>query len=101
MPEQRCVFSPQAERDLEEIADYIAADNPSRALSFIRELSERCQNLVSFPEAAPLRPDLGANIRLVPYKRYAIFYTVQADAVRIERILGGGRNPSDIFKSNG
>ena len=34
----RLNFTPMAEQDLEAIADYIAADNPGRALSFVREL---------------------------------------------------------------
>jgi plasmid stabilization system protein ParE len=35
------VFSPLAEHDIEEIADYIALDDPRRAVSFIREIRER------------------------------------------------------------
>ena len=38
----QCVFSPLAEFDLEEIGDYIASDNPPRAVSFIREIRELC-----------------------------------------------------------
>ena len=38
----RCRFSPLAELDLEEIGDYIARDNPPRALSFIEEIRARC-----------------------------------------------------------
>ena len=34
----RVTLSPLAERDLEGIGDYIAADNPPRALSLIAEL---------------------------------------------------------------
>lgn len=34
----RLLFAPLAEQDLESIADYIAADNPRRAVSFIEEL---------------------------------------------------------------
>ncbi len=34
----RCELSPIAEFDLEEIGDYIARDNPSRAVSFVREI---------------------------------------------------------------
>jgi toxin ParE1/3/4 len=34
----RVVISPLAERDLEAIGDYIAEDNPARALSFVAEL---------------------------------------------------------------
>ena len=47
----RCSFSPMAELDLEEIADFIARDNPRRALSFIRELRERGLKITWFPEA--------------------------------------------------
>ncbi len=42
----QCVFSPLAELDLEEIGDYIARDNPSRAVSFIREIREQCAKIV-------------------------------------------------------
>lgn len=45
----RCVFSPMADLDLEEIGDYIARDNLKRALSFIEEIRARCLTL-----AAPL-----------------------------------------------
>ncbi len=36
-------FSDEAENDLEQIADYIAWDNPRRALSFVRELLSKCE----------------------------------------------------------
>ncbi len=85
----QCSFSPLAELDLEEIADYIARDKPRRALSFIGEIRERCRNIVTFPEAAPLREEFGVGIRIVPFGRYLIFYTAHPDTVRIERILSG------------
>ena len=34
-------FSVRAEADLEGLADYIALDNPGRAVSFVRELRTR------------------------------------------------------------
>jgi len=43
------VFSLQAEIDLEEIADYIAADNPARAVSFIGEIREQCVRIAAAP----------------------------------------------------
>lgn len=95
---RQCVFSPLAERDLEEIADYIARDNPRRALSFVRELRERCQQIAAFPEAARLRPELTEGIRLVPHGRYAICYRAQPGVIRIERIVQGGRNLPGLFE---
>jgi toxin ParE1/3/4 len=96
----KCVFSTFAELDLEEIADYIARDNPRRALSFIGEIRERCRNIVMFPEAAPLREELGTGIRVVPLGRYLIFYTVDTNLVRIERILSSFRLLSSDYFTN-
>ena len=90
-------FSRHAESDLEEIADYIAQDNPRRALSFIGEIRERCQNIIIFPEAAPFRKEFGIGIRVIPFGRYLIFYTVHRDTVRIERILSASRSLSNDY----
>lgn len=94
----RCIFSDLAATDLEEIGDYIARENPNRAISFIREIRQRCEKIVSFPEAAELHPEYGEGIRMIPVGRYLIFYTVKPEEVRIERILSGWRNLGDIFE---
>ncbi|PZX36942.1 ParE-like toxin of type II ParDE toxin-antitoxin system [Roseinatronobacter thiooxidans] len=39
----------EAEGDLESIADYIARDNPARALSFVRELYHLCLDIADMP----------------------------------------------------
>jgi toxin ParE1/3/4 len=93
----RCEFSPLAELDLEEIGDFIARDNPSRAVSFIRELRDRCAKIEAAPLAAPLRHELGEGIRMVPFGRYLIFYGVYSESIRIERILHGARNIPELF----
>ena len=94
----QCLFSSLAERDLEEIADYIARDNPLRALSFIHELREHCRKIITFPKAASLCEELGQGIRFVPFGRYLIFYSEHPDKVRIERILSSFRLlSSDYF----
>lgn len=82
-----CVFTRLADRDLEEIADYIARDNPVRAVSFIRELRTRCDRLTDQPLAFPLRPEFGEGVHLLPYGRYLIFYTLRDDSIRIERVF--------------
>lgn len=93
----RCVFSKPAERDLEDIADYIAHDNPRRALSYIAEIQARCRNIAAFPEAAPLREEFGAGLRVIPFGRYLIFYKAEQDTVRIVRILSAFRRLSSEF----
>ena len=94
-----CGFSPSAELDLEEIGDYIARDNPRRAVSFITELKARCLLIVHAPYGSPLWEELGAGIRMAPFGRYLIFYTVHEDAdeVRVERILHAARDIDQSF----
>jgi len=87
----RCVLSRKADDDLEVIADYIACENPRRALTYIAEIRERCHTIISFPEAAPLREEFGIGVRMIPFGRYLLFYTVHPEYVRIERILAGER----------
>lgn len=93
-----CIFSSLAKSDLEEIGDYIARDNPRRAMSFVREIRGRCQKIEDFPEAAQLHPEYGPGIRMIPFGLYLIFYTAQPGVVRIERILSGWRNLPDAFE---
>ena len=93
----KCIFSVIAEIDLEEIGDYIARDNPERAVSFIMGIREQCSNMTNYPEAAPLRPELGKGIRMLPFGHYLIFYTVNPENIRVERILHGARNIPDLF----
>jgi toxin ParE1/3/4 len=52
----RLTLTPLAEQDLEAIGDYIAADNPTRAVSFIRELRAQCQRIAANPPGYRLRP---------------------------------------------
>ena len=86
------IFAPLAERDLEEIADYIAADNPERALSFVRELRERCGKLAEFSRSARPFPPLGNDAHMLPYENYIIIYRDLPSEVSVERIVHGARN---------
>ena len=85
-------FSPLAETDLVEIGVYIARDNPTRALSFIDELETQCDALGAFPGMGVARHDVAADMRMLPYGSYLIFYREQEDHVRIERILHRARD---------
>jgi toxin ParE1/3/4 len=52
------------ESDLEAIADYIAQDNPMRAVSFIREIREELRLVGQNPLLYQLRPEIGENAHL-------------------------------------
>lgn len=96
----RVVFSMLAERDLEEIADYIADDNPRRALTFVRELRAYCARVATMPAAWPLRAELGKGIRSAVHGRYVVFFREQSGHLLIVRILHGARDLSAKFGSD-
>ena len=82
-------ISPLAERDLEAIGDYIAEDNPSRAVSFIAELRIQCATIAKAPQAYRVRPELGEGIRSCAHGNYVIFFTATKARLTIVRILHG------------
>lgn len=91
-------FSGEAESDLEQIVDYIAKDNPRRALSFVQELRGKCEALAYNPLAFPLVPRYeGYGIRRRVHGNYLIFYRVDAEQVVIVHVLHGALDYAAVF----
>jgi toxin ParE1/3/4 len=92
---------PVAQAELESIGDYIAADNPRRAISFVRELRDKCLGLADMAFAFPLVPryeDRGVRHRV--YGSYQIFYRIvgePAERIDIIHILHGARDYASIL----
>ncbi|MCB2050421.1 MAG: type II toxin-antitoxin system RelE/ParE family toxin [Novosphingobium sp.] len=88
----------EAERDLEAIGDYIAQDNPARALGFLRELRAKCLKLAEMPERFPLVPRYETSgVRRCNHGNYLIFYRVEPDKVTVLHILHGARDYGAIL----
>ncbi len=85
----RIFVSPLAERDMESIGDYIAEDNPARALSFVAEIRAQCVTIGKSPKAYRARPELGDGIRSCAFGNYAIFFVADADSITVVRVLHG------------
>ena len=86
-------LSAEAEHDLETIGDYIAQDNPARAISFLRALREKCLGLSDHPERFPLVPRFeGVGVRRRGHGDYLIFCGVEVDRVVIIHILHGAQD---------
>lgn len=91
-------FTEEAEADLERIGDYIAQDNPDRAVSFVRELVACCQRLADAPRGYPLVLRYRhSGVRRRPYGRYLVFYRVGTDRVDILHILHGAQDYDAIL----
>ena len=93
----RIEFSSLVEGDLDEIVDYIAQDNPKRAVSFLQEIGAQIQAIGKNPRLYQLRLEIGEGARMAVVARYVILFRVLADAVRIERVVYGGRELVALF----
>jgi toxin ParE1/3/4 len=85
-------FSAAAQLDLLEIGDYIARDNPDRAVSFVDEIAARCRTLSEFPRKGRLHRSLRREARILAYRGYLIVYREHEDRVTIERVWHGARD---------
>jgi toxin ParE1/3/4 len=89
----RVVFSAQAQAGIRDIALFIARDNKLRALSFVRELRKKAEQIGDMPQAFPLVPRYEQHgIRRRTYRDYLIFYRIEGDQVFIVHIMHGARD---------
>lgn len=88
----------EATADIEAIGDYIARDNPVRALSFVRELRDRCLSLGDAPEAFPLIPRYESHgVRRRIHGNYLILYRAEAERVVVLHVLHGAMDYAAII----
>ena len=98
----RVVLTRSAISDLEQIADYIARDNPTRAASFVRELRTAALARADTPRAFPVVPRYESrHIRRRPFGNYLIFYRVGTDHLVILRVLPGARDYEPLLFPDG
>ena len=72
-------------RTIDEIAQYIGQDNPTRATSFVKELRQNTEKLDSFPGMGRAGRVHGTR-ELVIHKNYIAVYRVRGGDVEILRI---------------
>jgi addiction module RelE/StbE family toxin len=89
----RVVITAAAKADLLAIRRYIEADNPTRAVSFVEELLNRCLALADTPRAYPLVPRYERfGIRRCVHGNYLIFYRLQPEQIEVIHVLQGARD---------
>ena len=94
----KVIITAAAEADLENIADFIAKDNPRRAITFVQELVAASHRLAEYPEAYPFVPNHeNMGIRRRPYGNYLIFYAIRSQSITVERILNGAQDYKTIL----
>ena len=72
-------WTEEAQRWLEDIFEYIAADNPTAAGGTVQGIYERAQVLAAFPEIGHRYHASSRNVRILLYGHYRIAYLVKDD----------------------
>jgi plasmid stabilization system protein ParE len=87
-------FHPEVRRDLDEIWDFIGADNPEAADRLIAEIVDAIDPLVPFPRVGHKRPDLtGRPLRFISVREYLIAYAPEEKPLWVVAVMHGRRNP--------
>ena len=88
----KLVILPAARADLIDIGDFIALDNPPRAVSFVAEIETKIMEIGERPGSFQKRDDLHPGLRHAPHGRYLIFFIERDEEVQIVRVLQGSRD---------
>lgn len=87
-------FHPEARRDLDEIWEYIAADNLDAADRVIAEILDATRAVAPFPNRGHRRTDLTSRpLRFVRVRDYLIAYAPDEKPLWVIAVLHGRRNP--------
>ena len=84
----KIVWSPLALERVEDIARYIAEDNPDAAVRWVDDLFLAVGRLVDFPESGRMVPEVGSRrIRELIFGAYRVIYSTkdQVDILTVRR----------------
>lgn len=92
---------PAARRDLIEIGDFIAEDNPSRAVTFVAEIEVTMRKIAERPLMCAARDEIHVGLRSARHGRYLIFFEFdgKANTVGIVRVLHGARDLAKVLST--
>jgi plasmid stabilization system protein ParE len=89
-----------AQKDLDEIFDYILRDKPSAALSMLENFDHSISQLSLNPELGVIpKDDRLKNLayRMLIVEKYLVFYVVKPRSIQIRRIIHGARKYSFLL----
>jgi toxin ParE1/3/4 len=86
-----------AQRDLREIAAYVARDNPGRAISYIAELNRQIRTAAERPLSFPARDEWRKGLRSALHGQYHVIFEIADETVVILRIVHGARDIGSLF----
>ncbi|MGP1385022.1 MAG: type II toxin-antitoxin system RelE/ParE family toxin [Thainema sp.] len=96
----RYVINVLASQDLNEIADYFAANSLEAGEKFFRAFNRKCQQLVAFPSSGKSYATIRPELRGLSLDGYIIFYRILDDGIEILRVVSGRRDFPSLFEES-
>ena len=90
----------RAERDLDDIWDYISQDSPAAATSLLRQLDVKFQMLAKNPQMGQDRSDLAPFVRYFSLGNYVVFFRPISDGIELVRVLHGARDSGRLLSDH-
>ena len=87
-------FSEDAIRDINEICDYIAQNNPRSASNLFDAIRQKCKLIANFPNMGKRYEQVRANLRGFLVGDYIVFYYAHDEGIFI---VSGYRNLDTLF----
>jgi toxin ParE1/3/4 len=93
----RIEWSPRSQRELHDIQAYIYENSPHYAQRFVRQLIQRVEKLVNFPESGE-RVFTGSLLgcREILFGNYRIFYRFDNQLIEIITVFHAARSMDDM-----
>ncbi len=82
---------------MEDIVEYIAAENPDAAERMIEMIDSRCARVAEFPDSGTDRSNLSPGMRSITVGSYFVFYVRNRRNIEIVRVLHSARDIDSIF----
>jgi toxin ParE1/3/4 len=97
-PKLEVSFSPNAERNLEEIEDYIAENgDPDASARVVDQIVDRCEALANMPSSGKARDEIARGLRSATSGMYVIYYRIHKDKIEILRVWHGARDNAALI----
>ncbi len=93
----KITIRPAARHDLDEIWDYIAADNLPAADRLVENVNQKLKLLAEKPKLGPSRFRLAPDLRIYPIGNYNIYYRPSDKGIEVIRVLQASRDTKEKF----
>ena len=97
------IYSPLALLGMNEIADYLAGENPRLGLRFLKAVEETCGKWPEIPEMAGRYESDDARLAdlrvwtMAGFPNHLLFFRVKESRLEIAQVVYGGRDLDKVF----